>query len=163
MDRILVRHFASVLLGYLIYALVITCTSAITMFLFMTVRDIFLSLGNTGGLTAYFYYDGLLQWIFGLPVALFLIAFLGLPGWIISVVVAETRNERRKYWFALAGLLNVILGLFLIGEMDLRALGNMKFYLLLACGFHAGLTYWHYAGKHSGSWKRQSGVRMRAT
>ena len=46
---------------------------------------------------------------------LYITSVYALPGWLISVVTAELRNERRKYWFAAAGIATALLALFLAG------------------------------------------------
>ena len=84
-----------------------------------------------------------------------------LPGWLISVVTAEFRNERRRYWFAAAGVLTALLALFLAG-MGLALISMPAMFIgSLIGGFFGGLAYWAAAGRGSGGWRAPLDARRR--
>lgn len=87
----------------------------------------------------------------------FYTAIFALPGWLISVVTAEYRNERRKYWFGMAGFLTAILAQ-LIAYAFVGGMGGEPMTLIGSPigGFAGGLIYWAIAGRHSGAWKAQA-------
>lgn len=80
-------------------------------------------------------------------------AIYGLPGWLISTVIAERRNIRSRRWFAIAGVLTAVLALLIAGRFQ----GLFpEISLNLSClvgGLFGGLAYWAVAGKVSGAWK----------
>jgi hypothetical protein len=80
-------------------------------------------------------------------------AVYALPGWLISVITAEVRNERRKYWFGVAGLLTAALAHFIDNQTTTSFSQPSIFIGSLVGGFFGGLVYWAIAGKHSGAWK----------
>jgi hypothetical protein len=90
------------------------------------------------------------------PMAVFMTALFGFPGWFMASVFAEFRNIRRKYWFAAAGALNALLAVTLSEFSHLRQPGLDKpssIAFMMFCGFLAGLAYWRIAGCRSGLWK----------
>jgi hypothetical protein len=84
-------------------------------------------------------------------------AMFATPGWLISVITAEYTNERRKYWFGVAGFLTAILAQLIayafIGGMfaaPMTLIGS------LIGGSAGGVSYWAIVGKRSGGWKSQT-------
>ena len=77
-----------------------------------------------------------------------------LPGWLITVVIAGFRRERRKYWFAAAGVLTALLALSLSSIWIILLSAPAMIFGSLIGGFFGGLAYWAVAGrKKSGQWR----------
>jgi hypothetical protein len=153
MTRPLPLHLLFMALGYALAVAVAT----LTVCLLMGAPSIFPDQGQWGS----FY-----RYLQDLPGMLYLgsimTATYGFPGWLISVVAAEFRFERRKFWFAIAGVLTAFLALILSGFGG-RMFSDliMKVSILVggACG---GFAYWLIAGKSSGSWRRASPIEVLA-
>ncbi len=144
MTRAFLIHLFFMILGY---ALAVLVASAITVFIIF-VPTIFPDQGAWG--SAY-------RALRDLPAMLFVGAYYtsvyALPGWLISVITAEFRNERRKYWFGIAGLLTAVLAHFLNGQAMASFSQPSIFIGSLIGGFFGGLVYRAIAGKRSGAWK----------
>jgi hypothetical protein len=138
-------HLFFMILGY---ALAVLVASAITVFIIFA-PTVFPDNGAWG--SAY-------RTLRDLP-GMFLIgayftAVYALPGWLISVITAEVRNERGKYWYGVAGLLTAVLAHFLNGQAMASFSQPSIFIGSLIGGSVAGLIYWTIAGKHAGAWKK---------
>lgn len=144
MNRAFVKHLLFMILGY---ALAVSIASAITVFIKFA-PTVLPDNGAWG--SAYKALETLPVFLmFG---ALYT-AMFALPGWLISVVIAERQSERRKYWFGLAGFVTAILAhviaLLWVGKIfaePLTIIGS------IIGGFAGGLVYWAIAGKNSGQW-----------
>jgi energy-converting hydrogenase Eha subunit A len=90
---------------------------------------------------------------------LYITSLYALPGWLISVVTAEFRRERRKLWFAAAGVLTALLALFLAG-MGRGILSMLPMFIgSLTGGLFGGIAYWAAAGRGSGRWREPQETR----
>jgi hypothetical protein len=88
-----------------------------------------------------------------LLVGAYVAAIYALPGWLISVITAEIRRERRAYIFAAAGVLTALLALYLADMgIELTSMSALFFGMLIG-GFFGGLAYWAVAGRRSGAWR----------
>jgi energy-converting hydrogenase Eha subunit A len=137
-------HLLFMLLGYALAVLVSVTIAVFVMGLPTVLPDN----GNWGSFYS-FWRDFPNLFLGGLTIT----ALYALPGWLISVVAAEFRNERRRFWFAAAGVLTALLALFLAGMG--RGLMSMPamFVGSLTGGFFGGLVYWAVTGKRSGDWR----------
>jgi hypothetical protein len=89
-----------------------------------------------------------------LLLATYAVAIYALPGWLISVVIAEIWKERRWQSFALAGVFTALVALYYANmERELSSL-SILFFGILASGFFGGLVYWAVAGRRSGDWRQ---------
>jgi energy-converting hydrogenase Eha subunit A len=138
-------HLLSMLLGYAFA--VLTATTVVCL-----VRGLPTVFPDQGQWGSFYRYLNDLPAIFS--VGLMMTAAFGLPGWLISVVLAEVRDERRKFWFALAGVLTALLAhLFAGGTYNSSFDGIFMIASILAGGLFGGLAYWALTGRRSGSWK----------
>ena len=80
-------------------------------------------------------------------------AFYGLPGWLISVTMAEWRGQQGKYWFSIAGALSAALAILIAGSFQRVVDGSWLNIAILIGGVAGGLAYWALAGETSGNWK----------
>jgi hypothetical protein len=145
MNRAFVKHLFFMILGY---ALAVSLASAITVFIKFA-PTVLPDNGAWG--SAYKALETLP--VFLLFGALYTTGF-ALPGWLISIVIAERRMEQRKYWFGLAGIATAtlahLIALLWVGKIfaePLTIIGS------IIGGFAGGLVYWAIAGKKSGVWK----------
>ncbi len=146
MTRPLLIH---VFLMVLSYALAVQVAATITV-LVIFIPTVFPDNGAWG--SAYKTLQDIVQMLlFGA----FYTAMFALPGWLISVIIAEYRNEKRKYWFGIAGFFTAILAQ-LIAYTFIGGIFAAPMTLIgsLIGGLLGGLTYWAIAGKRSGSWKQ---------
>ena len=90
-------------------------------------------------------------------------ALYGLPGWLIFVFTAELRREKRRFWFAAAGVLTALLALFLAGKGHIPLTMPAMVIGSLIGGFFGGLAYWAAAGRGSGGWRAPLGARADET
>lgn len=90
------------------------------------------------------------MFLFGLMMT----AMYGLTGWLISVIVAEWKGRRGKYWFAIAGVLSAFLAILIAGRFQRIFDDWLMNGGILAGGFCGGLAYWAVAGKKSANWKQ---------
>jgi len=102
-----------------------------------------------------------------LPLMLYVGAFMtaayGFPGWLISVITAEIRSERRKFWFAIAGLLTALLAQTLSRGMNYTIFSDIFMTIaILIGGLCGGIVYWFVAGKRSGIWRRAASIGVPA-
>ena len=82
-------------------------------------------------------------------------AVYALPGWLISVIIAEIRKERRSFVFAAAGVPTALLALCL-ADMGIEIISMSTLFLsVLLGGFFGGLVYWAVAGRRSGDWRKR--------
>ena len=146
MTRPLLIHLFFMVLGY---ALAISVASTITV-LVIFIPTVIPDNGAWGSA-----YKTLQDIVPLLLFGAFYTAMFALPGWLISVITAEYRNEQRKYWFGIAGYLTAILAQLIayafIGGMfaaPMTLIGS------LIGGFCGGLAYWAISGKRSGCWKQ---------
>ena len=137
-------HLLFMILGYVLAVLVSVTIACIVMGLPTVLPD----KGNWGSFYAFWRdFPGLFVG------GLYITSLYALPGWLISGVTAEYFNERRKYWFAAAGVLTALLALLLAGRgtgmisMPAMSVGS------LIGGFFGGLAYWAAAGRSSGGWR----------
>ena len=107
--------------------------------------------GNWGSFYRYAQ-DLPMMFVFGLMMT----ALYGLPGWLVSVITAEIRDERRRFWFAAAGFLTALLALFLASRGTRMFAEPLFGAAILAGGLAGGLAYWAVIGKRSGNWKNQA-------
>jgi energy-converting hydrogenase Eha subunit A len=145
MTRPVLIHLLFMLLGYALA--VLTATTVVCTV--MGLPTVFPDQGQWG---SFYRYLKDLPAMFA--IGLTLTAMYGLPGWVISVVTAEIRSERRRFWFGFAGALTALLALF-ISSARFSFLGDPVLNGgILAGGFAGGLVYWAVIGRRSGSWKR---------
>jgi energy-converting hydrogenase Eha subunit A len=145
MTRPFLIHLLFMLLGYALAVLTATTVVCIVMGL----PTVFPDQGAWGSFQRYLK-DFPMMFAFGMM----LTAMYALPGWLISVVTAEIRNERRKYWFAVAGLLTALLAHLLSGGANYTIFADIFMTAaILAGGLCGGLAYWALTGRRSGSWK----------
>ena len=144
-------HLLFMLLGYALAVLVSVTIACIVMGLPTVLPDN----GNWGSFFAFWRdFPGLFAG------GLYITSLYALPGWLISVVTSEFRNERRKLWFAAAGVFTALLALLLAGRgmgmisMPAMSIGS------LSGGFFGGLAYWAAAGRSSGGWRAPLDVRV---
>ena len=133
-------HLLFIILGYALAVLVSVTIACVVMGLPTVLPDN----GNWGSFYAFWRdFPGLFAG------GLMITSLYALPGWLISVVTAESRNERRKFWFAAAGVLTAFLALLLAGRgMAMISMPAMSVGSLIG-GFFGGLTYWAAAGRGS--------------
>jgi hypothetical protein len=138
------------LLGYALAVLVSVTIAVVIMGLPTTLPDN----GNWGSFYSFWRdFPGL--FLGGLTIT----ALYALPGWLISVVIAEIQTQQRKYWFSAAGVLTALLALLLSG-MGLGAVSMPAMFIgSLIGGFFGGLAYWAIAGRSSGRWQRPQAAR----
>ncbi len=150
MTRSFLIHLMFMVLGYILAVLV---ASAITVFILFA-PTIFPDNGAWGSAyKAWRDLPGML--LFGA----YFTAIYALPGWLISVVVAELRNMRGKYLFGVAGILTAMLAHLVDNWMAGGMFSTpMIFGGSLVGGFCGGLVYWAIAGKRSGAWKSPAKV-----
>jgi energy-converting hydrogenase Eha subunit A len=98
-------------------------------------------------------------------VGLMMTAMYGLSGWIISVVTAEIRSERRRFWFGFAGVLTALLAQMLSSWRNFTIFPDIFMTAaILTGGLCGGLVYWAVIGRRSGSWKRvNAGLAVEAS
>ena len=144
MIRPLLIHLVFMLLGY---AAAVAVATTVTL-MAMGAPTVFPDQGNWGSFYSY-WRDLPRLYVFGLSIT----AIYALPGWLISAIYAEFRNERRKYWYAAAGVVTALLALTLAGMAKELRTEPMMFFGSLAGGFAGGLIYWSLAGRRSGGWK----------
>ncbi len=145
MTRPLLLHLLFMALGYALAVLTATTVVCIAMGL----PTVFPDQGAWGSFQRYLK-DFPMMFAFGTMMT----AMYGLPGWLISVVTAEIRNERRKYWFAIAGLLTALLAQMLSGGVNYTIFADIfMIAAILIGGLCGGLAYWAVVGKLSGKWK----------
>ena len=85
-------------------------------------------------------------------------AMYGLPGWLVSVAIAEMRVRQGKLWFAVAGLVTSVFAILIAGRFQHLFSEAWLNVAIFVGGFAGGLAYWALAGKTSGNWKRSAGV-----
>ncbi len=85
--------------------------------------------------------------------ATYAVLIYALPGWLISVAVAEIRREKRSWWFAVAGVFASLVALFYAKMGEELSSMSVLFFAFLAGGFFGGLVYWAVAGRRSGGWR----------
>lgn len=145
MNRDLLIHLLLMALGY---ALAVMLASAITVFV-MFVPTVLPDNGAWGSI-----YKELKSMPMFLMFGTFYTFMLALPGWLISVIIAERQNEQRKYWFGIAGIATTVVAhgfaLLFVGKIFAESL---TIFGSLIGGFFGGLIYWVIAGKKSGNWK----------
>ena len=90
------------------------------------------------------------MFVFGLMMT----AIYGLPGWLISVLIAEWQGKRDKYWFAFAGVLTALLAILIASRFQRLFDDWLMNGGILVGGFCGGLAYWSVAGKTSANWKK---------
>lgn len=144
MTRPFLLHLLFMLLGY---ALAVLVSTTIAM-LVMGTPTVLPDNGNWGSF--YAYWRDFPRFFFG---GLTVTALYALPGWLISVIVAEFRKERRRFWFAAAGALTALLALFLAGMGRGMLMMPAMFFGSLIGGFFGGLAYWSATGQRSGGWR----------
>jgi energy-converting hydrogenase Eha subunit A len=152
MTRSFLLHLLFMLLGYALAVLVSVTIAVFVMGLPTVLPDH----GNWGSFYS-FWRDFPSLFLGGLTIT----ALYAPPGWLISVIAAEFRNERRRFWFAAAGVLTALLALFIAGMgRGLMSMPAMFFGSLIG-GFFGGLAYWAVAGGRSGHWRNPMGSSIR--
>ena len=144
MTRPFLLHLLFMALGYAL-AVLVSVTIACTV---MGLPTVFPDNGNWGSFYA-FWRDFPSLFLGGLSIT----AMYALPGWLITVVIAELRGERRKYWFGAAGVLTALLALFLSSTWIILLSAPAMFFGSLIGGFCGGMAYWAAAGRSSGGWR----------
>jgi hypothetical protein len=137
-------HLLFMPLGYALAVLVSVTIACVVMGLPTVLPD----KGNWGSFYS-FWRDFPSLFLGGLTIT----AMYALPGWLICVITAEFRNEKRRYWFAAAGVLTALLALFLAGMGHLPLSMPPMFFGSLIGGFFGGLAYWAVTGRRSGHWR----------
>ncbi|MGL4490176.1 MAG: hypothetical protein ACRCU5_12110 [Rhizobiaceae bacterium] len=144
MNRSLMIHLLWMALGYALSVLVATAITVVCIGL----PTMFPDQGEWGSFYRYMSdFSGMFA--FGI----FITAVYALPGWLVSVVIAELRNKRRKAYFAVTGTLTATFAIFI---SDIVNSFGSETVLVISCltgGFFGGLAYWALVGKHSGDWK----------
>jgi energy-converting hydrogenase Eha subunit A len=144
MTRPFLIHLHFMLLSYALAVLVSVTIACVVMGLPTMLPD----RGNWGSFYSFWRdFPGL--FLGGLTIT----ALYALPGWLVSVVAAEFRKERRRYWFAAAGVFTALLALFLAGTGRLPLSMPAMFFGSLIGGLFGGLVYWAVTGKRSGQWR----------
>ena len=87
-------------------------------------------------------------------------AIYGLPGWLITVIIAETRGQKGRIWFAIAGILTAALAILIAGRFQRVFDESWLNIAILIGGFAGGLAYRALAGKTSGNWKRPAEAKL---
>ncbi len=147
MTRPFLTHLFFMVLGY---ALAVQVAATITVFVIF-IPTVFPDNGAWG--SAYKTLQDIMPLLlFGA----FYTAMFALPGWLITVITAEYRNEQRKYWFGIAGFFTAILAQ-LIAYVFIGGMFSAPVTLIgsLIGGLCGGVTYWAVVGKRSGGWKLQ--------
>ncbi len=144
MRRVSGIHLLFMLLGYALAVLVSVTIACVVMGLPTVLPDN----GNWGSFYA-FWRDFPSLFLGGLTIT----AMYALPGWLITVVIAGFRRERRKYWFAAAGVLTALLALSLSSMWIILLSAPAMIFGSLIGGFFGGLAYWVAAGKKPGQWR----------
>lgn len=145
MNRPLLNHLLFMALGYALAVLVATTVVV----LIQGLPTVFPDQGAWGSFYNYLN-DFPSMFLFGLLMT----AIYGLPGWLITVVAAEWRGERGKYWFAIAGILTAILAIVIASRGQRLFADWLLNGGILVGGFFGGLAYWPMAGKTSANWKQ---------
>jgi hypothetical protein len=156
MTRLFLLHLLFMLLGYALA--VLTATTVVCMF--MGLPTVFPDQGQWGS-----FYRYLKDFPAMFAVGLMMTAMYGLPGWVISVVTAEVRGERRRFWFGLAGVLTALVAQMLSSWRNFTIFSDMFMTAaILTGGLCGGLVYWALIGRRSGSWKRaDAGLAVEAS
>jgi hypothetical protein len=144
MTRPLLLHLFFMILGY---ALAVPVASTITTIV-MIAPTVLPDQGKWGSF--YLFMDDFPGWYYG---GMWIAAIYAFPGWIVSVITAEIRKEQRKYWFAAAGVLTVLLAFTFTGFGRRIMTDPMIMFSTLIGGFFGGLVYWAMAGRRSGNWR----------
>ncbi len=145
MTRPFFIHFLFMALGYALAVLVATTVVV----LIQGAPTIFPDQGAWGSFYRYLN-DFPAKFLFGLMMT----ALYGLPGWLISVVIAEWQGKRGKYWFAFAGVLTAFLAILFASRFQRLFDDWLMNGGILVGGFCGGLAYWAVAGKTSANWKQ---------
>jgi hypothetical protein len=148
----LIVHLLFMLLGYALAVLVSVTIAVVIMGLPTTLPDN----GNWGSFYS-FWRDFPSVFLGGLTIT----SMYALPGWLISVLIAEARREQRRFWFAAAGVLTALLALFLAGMGRIPLSMPAMFFGSLIGGLCGGLAYWAVAGKRSGQWRMPQPLSIR--
>jgi energy-converting hydrogenase Eha subunit A len=156
MRRAFLIHLLFMLLGYAIAVLTATTVVCIVMGL----PTVFPDQGRWG---SFYRYLSDLPAMFA--VGLMMTAMYGLPGWLISVVTAEIRAERRRFWFGVAGVLTALLAQMFSSWRNFTIFPDIFMTAaILTGGLCGGLVYWAVIGRRSGSWKRvNAGLAVEAS
>jgi energy-converting hydrogenase Eha subunit A len=150
MTRPFLLHLLIMLLGYVLAVLVSVTIACVVMGLPTMLPD----KGNWGSFYS-FWRDFPNLFLGGLTIT----ALYALPGWLISVVIAEIQTQQRKYWFSAAGALTALVALLLSG-MGIGAVSVPPMFIgSLIGGFFGGLAYWAIAGRSFGRWQRPQAAR----
>jgi hypothetical protein len=154
MTRTLPLHLLFMVLGY-VFAVGVATLTVCTL---MGLPSVFPDQGQWGS----FY-----RYLRDLPAMLYVGAIMtatyGFPGWLISVITAEIRSERRKFWFALAGLLTALLAQGISRGRNFTIFSDLFFTVaILIGGLCGGLAYWLAAGKRSGGWRKTASIEVPA-
>jgi hypothetical protein len=144
MTRRILIHILFMLLGYGLAVL----TATVAVCIVMGMPTVFPDDGRWG---SFFKFAQDLPMIF--TIGLMMTAVYGLPGWIVSVVIAEFRRERRRYWFAAAGVGTAFASHLIAGSGHGMHLGDTMLYASLIGGFCGGIAYRAVAGRFSGQWR----------
>ncbi len=146
MSRAFLIHFLFMLVGYALAVLVASTTISLIARLPSNSPDPY-------------YWGRVFSYGPDIPGALLIGAYVAaiyaLPGWLVSVIIAEIRKEKRSFAFAAAGVLTALLALYLADMgLELTSMSTL-FFAFLTGGFFGGLVYWAVAGRHSGAWRKQ--------
>ncbi len=142
MTRPLLTHILWMILGYAIAVLAATCVTVIAL-RYPT------NLIKPGKILDFS--DLRSMFIFGL-LATGPYAF---PGWLISMITAEIRNERRGLYFAIAGLVTASVAVLLFGASAPDMASGLRFIVTcLIGGVLGGLVYWRTVGRNTAQWKQ---------
>ncbi len=141
-------HLLFMLLGYALAVLV--CVSVELVFMSIaSPRSIF------GGSRWYLAGSRNFQSVFTLGV--FLAAIQTFPFWLVTVIIAEVRKERRWRWFAAAGAVTAILIVSSVGIITgswQEMLAQPVYFGGIPIGWFCGvMVYWAVAGRRSGQWR----------
>lgn len=144
MARTLALRGIWMLLGYALAVLVATTVVCIAFGL----PTMFPDGGRYGSFYAYLKDFPMMFMVGGMMTAIY-----GLPGWLISVTMAERRGRQGKLWFALAGVLTAALAILIAGRFQRVFDETWLNIAILIGGCAGGLAYWALSGKNSGNWK----------
>jgi hypothetical protein len=152
MTRPVLIHLLFMLLGYVLAVLVST---AITL-IFMNIASHSPIFSNS---RSYLGFSRSFQSVFTIVATL--VTIYTFPCWLITVVIAEARNERRWRWFAAAGALTAILAISIASFVSGRwqeMLDQPLYFSGAAIGWFLGnMVYWAAAGRRSGQWRQVPG------